>query len=74
MRQALQFGGLWAAIAAAALIWPLLASLLARDVTATLVVYSIAIALDAVLFVIWVRAALRYSRRAARGETFALKR
>jgi hypothetical protein len=35
--------------------------------------YTIAIVLDCVLFVIWLRHALRYSKRAARGDTFDLE-
>jgi hypothetical protein len=71
--QALSFGVRWAAIACAALVWPLLVSLLVGNPTAIIVVYALAIVLDAVLFVVWLRSALRYSKLAARGETFSLK-
>jgi hypothetical protein len=53
--------------------WPLIASLLVGNVTLTLAMYAIAIVLDCTLFVIWLRHALRYSKRAARGETFDLE-
>ncbi|HEY9180785.1 MAG TPA: hypothetical protein VIO32_08695 [Candidatus Baltobacteraceae bacterium] len=48
-------------------------SLLVGNPTATIVFYLIAIALDAVLFAVWLRRAFRYSRRASRGETFSLR-
>ncbi len=57
----------------AALAWPLIFSLIAANLTATLAIYSIAFVLDCALFVVWLRRALRYSKRAARGETFALE-
>ncbi|MFN2449221.1 MAG: hypothetical protein ABR508_05420 [Candidatus Baltobacteraceae bacterium] len=73
VRQAARFGNRWAAIALAALCWPLLASLLLGTIAATIVIYAVALALDAALFVAWLRAAVQYSKRASRGETFALK-
>jgi hypothetical protein len=72
--QAMRFGTRWVAIAFAALLWPLLVSLLLSNPTVTIVIYVVALAADCVLFVVWLRAALRYSKLAARGETFALKR
>jgi hypothetical protein len=74
IRQAVRFGVISTAIAIAALVWPLVVSLLAGSLTLTLVVYVIAMLADCALFVIWLRHALRYSKRAARGETFALER
>jgi antibiotic biosynthesis monooxygenase (ABM) superfamily enzyme len=73
VRQAVQFGNRWLAIGAALLLWPLFASLLAGNATIVIVLYVFAIALDIALFVVWLRAALRYSRQAARGETFSLR-
>jgi hypothetical protein len=55
------------------LLWPLILSLLAGNLTVTLAVYTLAIVLDCVVFVVWLRLALRYSKRAARGETFHLE-
>ena len=72
VRQAVAFGLRWTAIWIGALLWPLIVSLLAGNITATLVLYVVAILVDIVLFVVWLRAAVRYSRRAARGETFSL--
>ncbi len=74
IRQAVRFGTRSAGIAFAALLWPLLASLLSGSVTLTLIAYAIAIILDCVLFIVWLRHALLYSRGAARGETFTLER
>jgi hypothetical protein len=42
------------------------------NLTATLVLYTIAMIADVVLFVLWLKRALTYSKRAARGETFSL--
>jgi len=57
----------------AALVWPLALSLLVANATATLVFYGIGLALDVVLFAGWLTRALRYGKRAARGETFFLQ-
>jgi MFS family permease len=73
IRQAVRFGVRSAAIGLAALLWPLIASLLVGNLTLTIVFYIVAIALDCMLFVIWLRHAIRYSKRAARGETFDLE-
>lgn len=73
VRQALKFGvrsALWGTLA---LVWPLVLSLLTGNPTVTLVVYGIAIVLDFVLFAGWLKRALWYSKRASRGETFALR-
>lgn len=73
VRQALAFGlraALWGTVALA---WPLVLSLLIANTTATIVFYLIAIVLDVLLFAVWLRRALRYSKRASRGETFALR-
>ncbi len=72
IRQAVAFGTRWALIAFAALVWPLAISLVWGNPTATLVLYGFALVVDVVLFVVWLRAALRYSRQAARGETFTV--
>ncbi len=74
IHQASAFGTRSAALGLAALIWPLLVSLLAGNLTLTLIVYVVAIVLDCVLFATWLRLALGYSKRAARGETFTLER
>ena len=56
----------------AALLWPLILSLLIGNATATIVMYAVAMIADIVLFTAWLARALRYSRRASRGETFSL--
>lgn len=71
--QAVRFGAVFAVLAIAALAWPLVLSLLFANLIATLVFYGIALVLDCVLFVVWLSRALRYSKRAARGETFMLE-
>ena len=71
MKQAVQFGNRWALIAFGALLWPLVISFFLNP-TFTIVVYFLALALDAVLLVVWLRSALRYSRMASHGETFSL--
>jgi Na+/melibiose symporter-like transporter len=73
VRQAVRFGTRSAGLALAALLWPLIGSLLVGNVAVTLMMYAVAIVLDCALFVIWLRHALRYSKRAARGETFDLE-
>jgi hypothetical protein len=73
IRQAVRFGANACLIGFAALLWPLVLSLLFGNLTATLVFYALAIAIDIALFGIWLRRALKYSKRAARGETFALQ-
>jgi len=70
LRQALWFGILSTAIGLAALLWPLVLSLVVGDVVATLWIYGLAILLDLGLFVVWLVLAIRYSRRAARAELF----
>jgi uncharacterized membrane protein len=72
VRQALWFGGLTAAAAFFALLWPLVLSLLVNNATATLWMYAFAILIDLALFVLWLVSAMRYSQRAARGETFEI--
>lgn len=74
VRQALRFGMqsvLWGTLALA---WPLVLSMLARSVTATLIFYGLALVVDVVLFAVWLIRALRYSKAASRGATFALRR
>lgn len=73
MKQAVRFGAVSCVIGFAALLWPLLLSLLFGNLTATLVFYALAFALDFALFVMWLKRALGYSKRAARGETFSLQ-
>ena len=72
IRQAVRFGVRSTAIGLAALLWPLIASLFVGNLTLTIVVYTMAIAIDCVLLVVWLRHSVRYSKRAARGETFDL--
>jgi hypothetical protein len=47
-------------------------SLLFPNPTATIAFYTVAMLLDVVLFVSWLKRALTFSKRAARGETFVL--
>jgi hypothetical protein len=72
IRQALTFGVRSACWGTAALLWPLVLSLIFGNLTATLVFYATAIVLDIVLLARWLKRALTYSKRAARGETFVL--
>ncbi|HEY8296731.1 MAG TPA: hypothetical protein VIG32_01740 [Candidatus Baltobacteraceae bacterium] len=55
-----------------ALVWPLAASLLLGNLTATLAIYALALCIDVALFVLWLVRAVAYSKRAARGETFEI--
>lgn len=73
VRQALGFGIRAAIWGAGALLWPLVLSLLLGNLTATVILYIIAIVIDIVLFAAWLKRALQYAKRASRGETFALK-
>ena len=70
MRQALWFGALSSAIGLAALLWPLLASLVVASVVLTIWMYVAAILADCAVFCVWLVLALRYSRRASRGDLF----
>lgn len=70
VRQALRFGLTWSAIGLAALLWPLVFSLLVGSMPATVAAYTLAIVVDIAVFVIWLRRAVGYSKRARRGETF----
>ncbi|MBV8198440.1 MAG: hypothetical protein JO263_09910 [Candidatus Eremiobacteraeota bacterium] len=70
MRQAFWFGAVWAAIAFAALAWPLGASFIVGSVGVTIVLYAVAIVADLALFVVWLVQAMRLSARASRGELF----
>jgi hypothetical protein len=73
VQQAVQFGIRSAAIAAAALVWPLIASLLVANATLTIAIYAIAVILDCALAAAWVRHAVIYYAAAARGDTFSLQ-
>lgn len=57
----------------AALLWPLVLSLLIGSLTGTIVFYAVAMLLDVVLFVVWLKRAMGYSKRASRGETFLIR-
>ena len=70
MRQALWFGLIAVAIGCAALFWPMLASFFVTNVALTIWLYVLAMLADIALFVLWLVLALRYSRRAGRGELF----
>jgi MFS family permease len=70
MRQALWFGLLSTGIGLGALGWPLLASALIGNVAATIWIYAFAMLADVALFAWWLVLALRYARRADRGELF----
>jgi len=72
LRQALWFGILSGAVALLAFAWPLVASLVVGSVLGILWIYAIAFAIDITLFVLWLRLAIRYSQRAARGELFEI--
>jgi MFS family permease len=70
MRQALWFGVLASVVGLAALLWPLLATFLVTNVTATIWLYVLALLIDLGLLVLWLVLAARYSRRAGNGELF----
>jgi hypothetical protein len=70
LRQARWFGALSALVGCAALLWPLLLSMLVGNLTATLWIYGVAILADLALFVLWLVLAMRYSQRAGNGELF----
>jgi len=70
MRQALGFGILSSAIGLAALLWPLVLSVVLGNVVATLWIYGLAMLIDLTLLAVWLLLALRYSQRAGRGELF----
>lgn len=70
MRQALGFGILSSAIGLAALLWPLVLSVLVANVVATLWIYGLAMLIDLVALAAWLLLAVRYSQRAGRGELF----
>ena len=72
MRQSLWFGGCALLAGVAALLWPLILSLVVTSVGITIWMYVFAMALDAVLFVVWLVLALRYNQRANRGELFEI--
>ena len=55
-----------------ALLWPLVLASFVANVGATLWIYGLALAIDVTLLVGWIVLALRYSRRAARGEFFVI--
>ena len=69
-RQALWFGILAGLVEFAALLWPLLLSVLFPNVLAIEIVYGLAFVLDIAVFAVVLTLAIRYSRRAARGEMF----
>lgn len=54
------------------MLWPLVLTSFVANVGATIWIYSLALAIDFVLLVAWIVLALRYSRRAARGEFFVI--
>ena len=72
MHQARWFGAAALAVAAVALLWPFLLSAVVANVTAIIAFYIFALLLDLALLVVWLLAALRYSRRAAHGEWFEI--
>ncbi|MHB8146278.1 MAG: hypothetical protein ACYDGM_03320 [Vulcanimicrobiaceae bacterium] len=72
LRQALWFGNFAAFGAFVAFLWPLAASLFVANVEATLWIYGLALLIDGAYFVLWLVLAMRYSRRAGRGELFTI--
>ena len=72
LRQALWFGTITAVAAFVALVWPLVFSLVVANVAAHIWMYVLAILIDVALFVLWLVLAMRYSQRAARGESFEI--
>jgi hypothetical protein len=54
------------------LVWPLVVTSLIADITLTIWIYGLALLIDCALLVAWIVLALRYSRRAARGEFFVI--
>ncbi len=72
MRQAGWFGAIATLVGLLALSWPLVASFLLPDPRTIVWLYVLAMLLDAALFVLWLVLAIRYSRRAGRGELFEI--
>jgi hypothetical protein len=72
LRQALWFGSALVGAWFVALVWPLVASSLIDNLTATLWIYGIGLLLDAILLIAGMVAAVRYSRRAGRGAFFVI--
>ena len=77
IRQALWFGILAGTVALVALVWPLVLTAIVGAtappsalIGATIWIYVLAFILDLAVFAIFLILALRYSRRAARGEMF----
>jgi hypothetical protein len=70
MHQALWFGVIATAMGCVALAWPLFASLATSDAAVTIWIYALAFILDCGGFIVWLVLAVRYSRRAERGELF----
>ncbi|MDQ2992490.1 MAG: hypothetical protein M3R30_06705 [Candidatus Eremiobacteraeota bacterium] len=72
LRQALWFGNLAAIAGLVALLWPLVLASFVADVGATIWIYGLALVIDSAFLVAWIVLAVRYSRRAARGEFFVI--
>ena len=72
LKQALWFGNLAALAGFLALVWPLLLSFFIADPLGVIWAYALAMLIDIALFVLWLVLALRYSRRAGRGEFFQI--
>lgn len=77
-RQALWFGILAGTVALVAFLWPLVLSAVVAglapgaSIGATIWIYALAIVIDFVVFAVLLTFAVRYSRRAARGEMFEI--
>ena len=54
------------------MLWPLVLSSLVSSIGATIWIYALALLLDCALLVVWLVLAMRYSRRAGRGEFFVI--
>ena len=72
LKQALWFGNLAAIAGLLALVWPLILTSLVASIAVTIWIYWLALLIDCTLLVAWIVLALRYSRRAARGEFFVI--
>lgn len=70
MAQAFWFGAISWGVGLLALAWPLLLSFLIPNVLLTIWLYAVAMLADVALFVVWIVLAIRYSRKAARGDLF----
>ncbi|MBV9272077.1 MAG: hypothetical protein JO165_13365 [Candidatus Eremiobacteraeota bacterium] len=72
--QSLAFGIFVSLIGFAALLWPLIVSLIFPNTVAVLWIYGVALVVDVVLFAVWLFSVVGYSKQAAAGKMFEIPR